>query len=75
MAAFEEEQRYTGRELEVLRTALALFDDFRERASKKLPTTTPLAQAEMAFTEGDPHAWGWATSIVRASPQQALAFL
>jgi len=51
------------------------FADFKEMKVKSLEMASPLTRAEIAFEKNDSHAWGRATTTVRASPKEVLAFL
>jgi len=51
------------------------FADFKEMKAKSLKMASPLTTGEIAFKKKDSHAWGWATTTVRARPEEVLAFL
>jgi len=50
------------------------FADFQEMKAKALEMASPLTTAKIAYKSGDRHAWGYATTNVRASPEEVLAW-
>ena len=51
------------------------FSEFKLMKAKSLKMASPLTTAKIAYNSGDKHAWGWATTTVRARPEEVLAFL
>jgi len=51
------------------------FADFKEMKAKSLKMVSPLTTGEIAFKKKDSHAWGRATTTVRATPEEVLAFM
>ena len=67
---------YSAAENSLLEDGLGYFSFFEKSVkSKRLRMDSPLTAAEIAFDKHDSYAWGWATSIVRASPQEILAYM
>jgi len=66
---------YSAEEAKLLEDGEAQFAMFKGTKAKVLKMTSPLATAKIAFKSGDNHAWGWATTTVRASPEEVLAYL
>ena len=66
---------YSERELEILEEGKKMLEVFEQQKSKELKTASPTAQAKMAFKDGQSHAYGWSSAVVRASPAQVLAYV
>ena len=66
---------YSGRELEILEEGKKMLEVFEQQKSKELKMASPTTQAKVAYKPGDKHAFGWATTTVRASSQEVLAFV
>jgi len=64
---------YSEEEKNILAAGEKHFADFREMRAKSLKLKSPLARAEIAYKSGDRHAWGWSSTIVRASPKEVRA--
>jgi hypothetical protein len=69
------DELYTDKEEEILEDGRKMLDVFAQQKSKELKMTSPTTQAKIAFKPGDKHAFGWATTTVRASSQEVLAFV
>jgi hypothetical protein len=67
-------QQYTEEENEIIEDGLSHFDAFKRKKSKKLVMDSPSTIAKIAFTDGDSHAWGWSTLVVRASCADVLSY-
>jgi hypothetical protein len=65
---------YSEREEEILEEGQKMLGVFEQQKSKKLEMATPTTQAKMAFKDGQSHAYGWSSAVVRASPAQVLAY-
>ncbi|GMI38047.1 hypothetical protein TeGR_g2496 [Tetraparma gracilis] len=65
---------YSEREEEIMEEGQKMLGVFEQQKSKKLEMATPTTQAKMAFKDGQSHAYGWSTAVVRASPAQVLAY-
>jgi hypothetical protein len=65
---------YTQEENEIVEEGLSHFGLFEGEIAKELKMSSRLTIAKAAFTESDSHVWGWATTIVRGSPEDILAF-
>ncbi|GMI29282.1 hypothetical protein TeGR_g9733 [Tetraparma gracilis] len=68
-------QPYTEDELEVIKEGQDMYEMFEGEKGKVLKLPSSLATAKVARREGDNHAYGWATTTVRASPVQVVAFI
>jgi hypothetical protein len=66
---------YSARELEILEEGKKMLDVFEQQESKDLKMASRTTQAKMAFTDGESHAYGRSTAVVRASPAQVLALV
>jgi len=66
---------YSAQEEQTLEEGEKYFADFQEMEAKSLKMKSPLTKAEIAFKKKDSHAWGRATTTVRARPVEVLAFL
>jgi len=51
------------------------FPRFEAMKAKSLKMASPLTRAKLAFKSGDRQGWGWATTSVRASPEEVLAWM
>jgi hypothetical protein len=69
------DELYTVREEEILEDGRNMLDMFEQQKSKELEMTSRTTQAKMAFKDGQSHAYGWSTAVVRASPAQVLAYI
>jgi len=65
---------YSEEENRILAEGERNFTDFQEMKAKALEMASPLTTAKIAYKSGDRHAWGWATTTVRASPEEILAW-
>ncbi|GMI29328.1 hypothetical protein TeGR_g216, partial [Tetraparma gracilis] len=61
-------------ELKIVEEGLALFEMFEGEKGKVVKLPGSLATAKVSRKKGDNHAYGWATTTVRASAVQVLAF-
>jgi hypothetical protein len=50
------------------------FNLFESQSAKDIKMDVPTTKAKIAFKKNDSHAWGWSTTIIRASPEEILAF-
>jgi len=66
---------YSEEENRILAEGEKNFADFQEMKAKSLEMASPLTTAKIAYKSGDVHAWGYATTNVRASPENVLAFV
>ena len=66
-------EQYSQQELTLVELALMDFKLFEEKRAKNVKMESALTTAKVAFKKGDKHAWGWATTTVRASPEEVLA--
>jgi hypothetical protein len=67
------DEPYTEKEEGILRDGMAHFSKFDALKGKELKMDSALTKAKIAFEKGDGHAWGWAKSAARASPEHVLA--
>jgi len=65
---------FSAEETKLLESGEKQFAMFNGMKAKALKMASPLATAKIAFKSGDRHAWGWATTTVRASPEEVLAY-
>jgi hypothetical protein len=65
---------YDREELDIITKKRRDFVLFAGEKVKKLKMKSPLAVGKIALTVGDSHAWGWASTIVRGSPEDVMAF-
>ena len=66
-------EQYSEQEQTLVELALMDFNLFEEEKAKNVKMESALTTAKIAFKKGDKHAWGWATTTVRASPEEVLA--
>jgi hypothetical protein len=66
---------YSAREEEILEKGKKMLGVFEQQKSKKLKMASSTTHAEMAFKDGESHAYGRSTAVVRASPAQVLALV
>jgi hypothetical protein len=64
---------YSEREKEILEDGKKMFKVFEQQKSKELKMSPPTTQAKVAFKDGQSHAYGWSSAVVRASPAQVRA--
>ena len=63
----EEEEGYTNEEIVIVETGLSNLKLFSQAFSMKdLKMASPLACGKIAYQYGDSHAFGWASTTVRA---------
>jgi len=65
---------YTAAEQSACIDGEYFFDLFSGLTAKALNMESPLTKAEIVFKKKDSHAWGRATTTVRARPEEVLAF-
>jgi len=70
----EHDDEYSAEETKLLEDGEQHFADFKGMKVKSLKMWSPLTTAEIAFKKKDSHAWGRATTTVRTSPEEVLAF-
>jgi hypothetical protein len=58
---------------EILEEGKKMLEVFEQQKSKELKMSSRTTQAKMAFKNGQGHAYGWSTAVVRAGPAQVLA--
>ena len=68
-------EAYTEKEEEILEDGRKMFGVFAHQKSKATKMTSLATQAKIAYKPGDKQAFGWATTTVRASSQEVLAFV
>jgi len=68
-------EQYSEEENALLEEGEKHFADFKEMKAKRVKMASPLTTGEIAFKKKGRHAWGRATTTVRASPEEVLAFL
>jgi len=68
-------EQYSEEENALLEEGERHFADFKEMKAKSLKMASPLATGEIAFEKNGSHAWGRATTTVRARPEEVMAFL
>jgi hypothetical protein len=68
-------RRYSPKELEILKIGNGLFSVLDGGGGKDLKMASTLTKAKLIYKPGDKHAVGWATTTVRASSQEAMAFV
>jgi len=66
---------YSEEENRILAEGEQRFADFQDMKVKNLKMASPLTTAKIAYKSGDMHAWGWAATTARASPEEVLAFM
>jgi hypothetical protein len=69
------DELYTEKEEEILEEGKQMLEVFEQQKSKELKMVSPTTQAKMAFKDGESHAYGWSSAVVRASPAQVLALV
>jgi hypothetical protein len=69
------DETYTEVEKKILEDGMDMLVVIAQQKSKAVKMTSATTQAKMAFKPGDQHAYGWATTAVRASTQEVLAFV
>ena len=71
----EHTDEYTEKENQILDVGKVRFSVFGSTRAKTIGMTSPLTTAKIAYEQGDNHAWGWATTSVRARPEEVLALV
>ena len=66
---------YSAREVEILEGGRKMLEVFEQQKSKELKMASSMTKAKIAYKPGEKHAFGWATTTVRASSQEVLAFV
>ncbi|GMI52212.1 hypothetical protein TeGR_g2169 [Tetraparma gracilis] len=66
---------YSEREEEILEEGKTMIGVFEQQKSKELKMSPSTTQAKMAYKDGESHAYGWSSAVVRASPAQVLALV
>jgi hypothetical protein len=69
------DEPYTKAEEEIFKKGLAEFSKFDKLKGKKLAMRSPTTTAKLVYEKGQSHAYGWSSTIVRASPVQVAAFV
>ena len=65
---------YSVAENTILQERLGDYELFESENSKSINMEVPSTTAKIAFKNGDSLAWGWASAVVRASPEEILAY-
>ncbi|GMI29995.1 hypothetical protein TeGR_g13866, partial [Tetraparma gracilis] len=65
---------YTDEEIVGIDAGKDRLKMFERMKTKNLKTESPSTEAEVAFEDNDSHAWGRATTTVRAEPTEVLAY-
>ena len=68
-------RRYTPEEVEILKIGNGRFSVLDGGGGKYLKMVSTLTKAKLLYKPGDKHAVGWASTTVRASSQEAMAFV
>ena len=69
-------EQYSEEENALLEGGEKHFADIKEMKAKSLKMASPLTTGEIAFKKkDDSHAWGRATTTVRARPEEVLAYM
>ena len=68
-------EQYSEEEYSLLEEGEKHFADFKKMKATSVKMASPLTTGEIAFKKKDGHAWGRATTTVRASPEEVLAFM
>jgi len=71
----EHDDEYTEEEIKLLEEGEKHFAEFKKIKAKSLKMASPLTTAEISFEKKDRGVWGRATTTVRASPEEVLAFM
>jgi hypothetical protein len=66
---------YSDEENRMVDDGLLNFEQFKNKSAKVLKMDSPVTEARIVFQKGDKHAWGWSSTIVRATPEEILAFI
>jgi len=66
---------YSDAEKKLIDEGRQYFATFEGGVAKSLKMTSPLTSAKKTTKKGDSKAWGWATTSVRASEREVLAFV
>ncbi|GMI33215.1 hypothetical protein TeGR_g6242 [Tetraparma gracilis] len=64
---------YTEKEEEILRTGVSHISMFEAQKGAELKMLSPSTMAKIAYEKGSSFAFGYATTTVRASPEEVLA--
>ncbi|GMI25032.1 hypothetical protein TeGR_g8761 [Tetraparma gracilis] len=64
---------YTEKEEEILRTGVSHISMFEAQKGTELKMASPSTKAKIAYEKGSSFAFGYATTTVRASPEEVLA--
>jgi hypothetical protein len=65
--------RYSDEENRIIGEGFEHFELLVRGKAKRLKMVSPQTSAKIAFVPGDRRAWGWASTVVRASPVVVLA--
>ncbi|GMI22407.1 hypothetical protein TeGR_g5792, partial [Tetraparma gracilis] len=66
---------YSEKEEKIVAEGKTWFKAFDGLKSKDVDMRTPLTKGKVAHKKGDSGAWGWSTTTVRTSPEEAIAYL
>jgi hypothetical protein len=69
------DEPYTEREDEILRIGVSQISKLAALKRKELKMPSRTTEAKIAYENGNTHAFGWAATTVRASPEQVLAYI
>jgi hypothetical protein len=75
MKIFNHATAYSKEENEIVQSGLGNFTVFGEGRAKKLKMALSATAAKILFEKGGGSAKGWASSVVRASPEDILTFI
>ncbi|GMI56889.1 hypothetical protein TeGR_g4895, partial [Tetraparma gracilis] len=69
------DELFTEKEEAMIKSCMSFFCLFGAVKAKTLKMNSAMTKAKKCFKSGDSHALGWATTTVRASAEQVLAFV
>ena len=71
----KDQGKYSDKEEAQIKNSLAKLEQFNKLPNReKVPSASPLATSEVARMKGERDAFGRASSIIRANPEQIIAF-
>jgi hypothetical protein len=65
---------YTDREIEIFNEGTKMFSHFEGQGAKSIAMIPPTTKAKEAYVASDRRAWGWSSTMVRASAVDILAW-
>ena len=69
------DDEYSAEEMKFVEDGEGQFEVFNGLKAKALEMASPLTTGKLAVESRDRQAWGWASTTVRASPEEVLAFM